>query len=139
MDTLNLVLLALGTTKITSIITLEKIFDGFRDRLFHVFPPEDNDQRGFFYQQLVKATPEQYQKQKHWSVPEYKKKWVAVTDGRKPSFIGNLFSCHKCLCVWVAFANVIAYNISADITIAVNTVFALAQVSSMLIDKYYRS
>ena len=128
MDTLNLVLLALGTTKITSIITLEKIFDGFRDRLFHVFPPEDNDQRGFFYQQLVKATPEQYQK-----------KWVAVTDGRKPSFIGNLFSCHKCLCVWVAFANVIAYNISADITIAVNTVFALAQVSSMLIDKYYRS
>lgn len=140
LDALIIILiLGLGTARATALITLDDITEPLRDRIFHRFPPEDNDARGWYYQSYRPAISSERRKLKELGLPAWKTRWEY--DGnqtREASFIGRLLGCHKCVGVWVAAANTLLLYASSEVALFVNTILATAFVSIMLIGRNWR-
>lgn len=140
LDTLIAILiLGLGTARATALITLDDITEPLRDRIFHRFPPEDNDARGWYYQSYRRASAAESRKMKSIGLPDWKTRWEY--DGnqtRDPAFIGRLLGCHKCVGVWVAAANTLLFYANSELAIFLNMILATAFVSIIMISKYWR-
>ena len=142
LDTLiALLILGLGTARLSALVVLDDITEGLRDMLFHYFPPEDNDARGWYYQGMRKATPQEREKlakmkgRVHWWQLRF---WYDSDDLRRPHFIGRLVSCHKCVSVWVGAANAVAYLLAPGFTVGFNFALALSFLSIIFIGRYWR-
>lgn len=138
---LTIIVLGVGTARISALIVIDEITEPLRDLIFHYFPPEDNDAKGWFYQSLRKATDEERWRQDGWETSWWAKRFTGVTQGqspRKPTFLGKLLGCHKCVAVWVAVANLIALHVWRDGTLLFNVFMAQAFVSAALNHRYYR-
>lgn len=134
-----ILILGLGTARATALITLDDITEPLRDRIFHRYPPEDNDARGWYYQSYREALPNERRKLEQLGLPAWKTRWEY--DGnqtRDPSFIGRLLGCHKCVGVWVAAANTILFYTNSELAIFVNMILATAFVSIILIGRNWR-
>lgn len=136
-----LIILGLGTARMTALITLDEITEPMRDMLFHYFPPEDNEARGTYYQSYRKATKEERER---LSKMKGRTRWwqrrfeFDPKEQRKPAFIGRLISCHKCVGVWAAGCNVGAYLMWPEPVFAINFALAAAFTSIILIGRYWR-
>lgn len=136
-----LIILGLGTARITALIVLDDITEPLRDFVFHYFPPEDNEARGIYYQSYRKATPEERERlaklkgRVHWWQRRFEFDPSVL---RRPAFLGRLLACHKCVGVWVAGFNVGAYLIWPEPIIAINLALASAFMSIILIGRYWR-
>lgn len=136
-------LLGLGTARMAAIVSIDKISDPIRDMIFHWYPPEDNDERGWYYQALRPATELEREQMESWQVPWYQKRWWHPQASeeitlRKPSFLGQLLGCHKCTSVWIAGGNVALYYLWRDACIMLNLVTAISFVSSAVDSKFYK-
>jgi len=135
-----LLILGLGTARLSALIVLDEITENFRDMLFHYFPPEDNDARGWYYQQTRKATPEERENldKLKGRIKWWQRRFEYDTNSRPATFIGRLFSCHKCIGVWVAAANTGAYLLWPEPVVAVNVALAASFLSLAFVGRYYR-
>jgi hypothetical protein len=131
-------LIGLGTARASAIITIDVISEPLRDLIFHWFPPEDNDEAGLYYQQLRKATDIERRQQSGWSVPWYQKRWAVSDTERKATFIGKLFSCQKCIGVWVAAGNTALYLVWPDGALVLNVFLAASFIGAVANLRYYR-
>jgi hypothetical protein len=132
-----LIILGIGTARITALLAKDKIFHGLREFIFYRSPPEDNDMLGYYYQAYHKVSKEEAAK-KH--SPWHSKRYIWNKDGdvRKEGFFGALFSCTRCLSVWVALFNYLAFTIEPVYTIYFNVVMGMSFISSAAIERYYR-
>ena len=101
-----ILLVGLGTARITALVTKDSIFEPLRDLLFHYSPPENNARYGWEYQNLWKASKKDKERgylQGNW----YQRRFIEVEEAekRKPGWLGTLISCPFCFSVWVAAAN----------------------------------
>lgn len=134
-----IVILGFGTARMTALIVLDDITEGIRDRIFHRFPPEDNDARGWYYQSYRPATEDERKRISKTGAPAWKARWeYDGTQVRSPSFIGRLLSCHKCVGVWVASANTGLFYAAPAVFIMINMAMAAAFVSIILIGRNWR-
>lgn len=124
-------LLGLGTARIAALISSDKITAPIRDLIFHWYPPEDNDREGRYYQSLTKADPKERKSMASWDIPWWQKRWTVGGPIRKPRFLGELIACHKCSSVWVASANIIFYFLWPEGAVVLNTVAAVALISTI--------
>lgn len=140
LDTLLVILiLGLGTARIAALIVLDDITESLRDRIFHRFPPEDNDARGWYYQSYRHATREERNKLSNLGVAKWRTKWeYDGTQQRNPAFIGRLLGCHKCVGVWVAAANTALFYLAPSVAMVINIAMAVAFVSIILIGRNWR-
>lgn len=132
------VLLGLGTARMAAIVSIDKISEPLRDLIFHWHPPEDNDAKGWYYQSMRPATDEERLQMDAWNVPWWQKRWTMDDKLRKPTFIGQLVGCHKCVSVWIAAANILLYLVWQDAAIVWNTFMAISFTSSAVDSKWYK-
>lgn len=140
-DTLLLLLvMGLGTARLTALITLDDITENLRDLVFHWFPPQDNDAKGWYYQCYAKATPKEREQAKRFG--ELKRRhiiWMHTGEViRDAHFIGRLLSCYKCVSVWVATGNAVLYSFFPEPVLVTNFVLALSFVSIGFVGRYWR-
>ena len=136
---ITIVLLGLGTARLSLLIVVDEITESLRDLIFHYYPPEDADATGRYYQGYRKATRSERKKLELMDVPWWQKRFQYDGNNlRKPSFIGRLLSCHKCVAVWVAAANAALLYSDYDVWLVVNTILAGAFISSATIGRYWR-
>lgn len=139
---LVIVLLGLGTARAAAAVSIDKISEPIRDLIFHWYPPEDDDEKGWYYQCMRKATPEETQTRHGWGIPWWQKRWepidANVESCREPSFIGQLISCPKCVSVWIGAANFALYLVFPQAAIYLNTFLALTLLSAIADVKLYK-
>lgn len=133
-------LLGFGTARAAAIIAIDEISEPIRDLIFHWFPPEDDAERGFFYQPMQRIGKDELAKRDHWDIPWWQKRWEHTGDKqiRKPSFLGKLLQCHKCVAVWVAAGNTALYFAWQDAALVLNVFLAAALVSAVLNKHLYK-
>lgn len=133
-------LLGLGTARASAIIAVDKISEPLRDLIFHWYPPEDDDARGFYYQGLRPATHDERSIRGNWDIPWWQKRWEPIGDGavRPAAFLGKLLSCHKCVGVWVAVGNTALYFAWREAALALNVLLTAALVSSIVNTHFYK-
>jgi hypothetical protein len=118
MTLLLLIIAALATARITSLIVSDSILEGARHRLFLWSPPWDDEERGFAYQNVR---------------PQYRQGKVWASIPRDPGFFGQLVSCSHCTAVWVAGFVYAAVHYDVPAILPILTVAALAQISEATI------
>lgn len=135
--------LGLGTARMAAIVSIDKISEPVRDMIFHWFPPEDDDERGWFYQALRPATAAERKEQEGWATTWYQKRWWHPQTAeelrlRKPTFLGQLIGCHKCTSVWIAAGNVALWYLWRDGATVLNAVMAVSFVASATDTHFYK-
>lgn len=129
---LLIVLLGLGTARAAAIIAIDEISEPIRDRIFMRFPPEDNADKGWFYQCFDKADKEERAEQRQWD-KSWRHRWIHRGDViRDPTFIGKLLGCHKCVAIWVAAGNTALYFLWEPGAVMLNVFLAAALVSAVV-------
>ncbi len=132
------IFLGLGTARMAAIVSIDKIAEPIRDMIFHWHPPEDNDENGWYYQTLRPATDDERRKRGHWDIPWWQKRWEPGSDVRKPAFLGELISCHRCTSVWIAAGNVALFYVWRDAAMVLNAVMAVSFVASASDTHFYK-
>lgn len=130
--------LGLGTARMAAIVSIDKIAEPLRDLVFHWFPPEDNDKEGWYYQSLRPATDEEQLRRDSWEIPWWQKRWEPGDVVRKPAFLGELISCHRCTSVWIAAGNALLYWAWRDAAIALNVVMSVSFIASASDTHFYK-
>ena len=110
---INLLIVALATARITSLVVFDDILEPVRHRIFRFSPPPDDLERGLAYQNLVQIN----------GLPVI----------RTPGFIGSLLSCYHCTGVWVAASTTIVAAYASHIALPILTIAAIAQASDTII------
>jgi hypothetical protein len=132
------IVLGLGTARAAAGLTIDEITAPLRDLIFHWYPPEDNEEHGWFYQTLQKVDEDTLERRREWNIPWWQKYWEPAGEPvRDPAFLGRLLSCHKCVAVWVAAFNVAFYFIWQDAALVLNTFLAAAHVSAVMNKNLY--
>lgn len=130
--------LGLGTARMAAIVSIDKISEPLRDLVFHWFPPEDNDREGRFYQIKRPATDAERLQMDDWNIPWWQKRWSEGDRLRKPHFLGELISCHRCTSVWIAFGNIALYYLWRDACVILNLGCAISFVASATDTHFYK-
>lgn len=122
---LALVVLGIGTSRLTALASRDAIFDGLRDKLYHMFPPENNRNRD--YQNLRRTTKQEREEAKPLGFGWWDRQWQETADVyRKPSFIGKMVDCYFCLSVWISVVNFALYYNWSHPVMLVNSALAVA-------------
>lgn len=133
-DVVTLLIAALATARLTSLIVHDAILEPIRHELFLLSPPEDDIEQGFTYQSVDRIG------------------WFARLRGRLPGglrltstklrrgvpvrragFLGRLVSCTHCTGIWVAAAVVASLHYWPHPTTTVVAVAAVAQVAEVAV------
>ena len=135
-----LVLLGLGTARLTALVSKDDITAGLRDMIWHWSPPTDDERRGLFYQQMRKATKQERADRKASvsGLPWYYYWFVNVDKPRKAGFVGEAISCPLCISVWIAAANYAAWELAPTFTYNANTFLAIAFIGGFLAAKHWK-
>lgn len=132
---LALLIVGLGTARVTALITRDGITENLRDMFFHSFPPENNPKLGWFYQDYRKSTKEERAewKAKGLTLSRLESRWIdsGMSKSRKAHWLGQLVSCPMCTSVWIAAANYGLFYNWSDPMIVVNSFLAVAWVGAV--------
>ena len=135
-EALQLLIIGLGTARITGLITRDSITHPIRDIIFTLWPPENNARLGWTYQNFYRATKDEMKHQRwmlageHWPRDRYLE---GDYEERPPTFIGELISCPYCISVWIAALNYGLYSVEAiqHQVIVANTFLAVAWIGAV--------
>lgn len=117
-EALQLLIVGLGTARLTGLVTRDSITHPIRDIIFTFWPPENNARLGHEYQNFFRATEEERAGRanvlglagSHWPRNRY---IHGDYEERPPTFIGELISCPYCISVWIAALNYGLYSVEA--------------------------
>lgn len=114
-DILELIVLAAGVARFTSLFVFDDILEPVRHCIFKWSPPFDAPALGRVYQTHDFESGSQH------------------AQPRSAGFVGRLVSCYHCTAVWVAAAAVTAVMLEPAIAYTVLTVAAASQIAELLI------
>jgi len=122
-----ILVLGLATSRLTSLLVEDAIFEPVRHEIFLISPPEDDPDRGLLYSTLAR-------------VPWRKRKRVGASalplgpysTFRDPGFIGRVVSCVYCTGVWVAAFLIGFWAVAAFPATLLILVLAVAQVHEVV-------
>jgi hypothetical protein len=137
-DIYTLVILGLGTARLTALVALDSITYKMRDMIWYWSPPEDDDRLGYFYQIMRRATKDERVKRRAGvkGLPWYDYWFVTSIAGRKPGFIGSAVACPLCISVWIAAANYASFLLWPDAILHINLFLALAFIGGFLASRW---
>lgn len=139
-DIVTLVILGLGTARLTALVALDDITAKLRDLLWYWSPPENNDRRGHFYQSMRRATKaERFLRRASVKGLPWYDYWFANSDvQRKPGFVGSAVACPLCISVWIAAANYGSLLLWTDAILHINMFLALAFIGGAFTTRYWK-
>ena len=124
----TMLLAALATARITTLIVHDSILERARHELFLASPPPDDIDRGYAYQSYDRVP---------WRRRRESRGAARVRRGlppRRAGFAGSLVACTHCTGVWVAVGVLAALRFAPGaVTTAVVVVAAVAQVAEIAV------
>jgi hypothetical protein len=136
MELVEVALVLLASARVTILFVYDDIMAGFRDAVFHLSPPEDEPDRGFFYQHYwVTLDKRKRRENKRHGMGIIARRYQFQNELRAPGFWGRALACPDCFGVWVGFAATILYLLFPEETVVVSLAFAASMVTSWITRK----
>jgi hypothetical protein len=119
---LALIVLGMGTARLTALLVHDEITASLRDMIWHWSPPHDDEDKGHLYQWLREATPDERNALHHVNtdLPWWTYHFHGAEEQRPPGFWGRVIDCPLCASVWIAGLNVLAYLLVPAIALGLN-------------------
>lgn len=132
---LYIVLIGVGTARLTALFTRDSIFQPLREFLFTFFPPENDARLGLWYQNMMKATPGERERNLNMA-KWYRRRYIETEDPvRGHTFLGELLACPYCLSVWLGFANYVLSTHWAHWGFTINAMLSVSYIGAVGVHK----